>query len=266
MSTQKVGTFLIMSSIFMMLISNFAFGQDAKKLVETMVETVGGVDRLYSLKDVEYKYTYHDLAADKKDVSIERYVFDGELSWAEYLIREKSMAPQVEGDMVQAYNGDETWVTVDGKLNDAPKILKIADFTRKTNYYWFTMMFKLLDPGVNYEYNGKQTVDGTEYDLVKITFGENVGDVQDTYVLYINPKTHMVDQFLYTVMDFNISEPFLMKVDYEEVAGLKLPTKRKSVAANWDGEPKNDKWTAEISEDIKFNNGFDKSLFEKPSS
>ncbi|NIR52733.1 hypothetical protein GWN75_30140, partial [candidate division KSB1 bacterium] len=56
---------------------------------------------------------------------------------------------------------------------------------------------------------------------------------------------------------------FLMKVNYEEVAGLKLPTNRKSVAANWDGEPKNDKWTAEISEDIKFNNGFDKSLFEK---
>ena len=57
-----------------------------------------------------------------------------------------------------------------------------------------------------------------------------------------------------------------MKVEYEEIAGLKLPTKRKYAPADWDGNLKNDNWTAEISTGVKFNNGFDKSMFDKPSS
>jgi hypothetical protein len=67
-------------------------------------------------------------------------------------------------------------------------------------------------------------------------------------------------------MDFGIKEPFLMKVAYEEVAGLKLPAKRKAVKADWDGVPKDDHWITEISTNIKFNNGFYRSLFDRPSS
>jgi hypothetical protein len=102
--------------------------------------------------------------------------------------------------------------------------------------------------------------------LVGIGFDPGVGDVQDTYVLYLNPKTHLVDQFLFTVMDFGIKEPFLMKVKYEEIAGLKLPTKRKAAAADWDGILKDENWVAEISENIKFNNGFTREMFEKPDA
>ena len=117
-----------------------------------------------------------------------------------------------------------------------------------------------------YEYNGSKNVDGTEYDLVKISFGEGVGDAQDTYLLYINPETKLIDQFLFTVMDFGLETPLLMKVEYEEVNGLKLPAKRKYVQADWDGVPQNDNWVAEISTNIKFNNGFDRSIFEKPTN
>lgn len=237
-----------------------------RALVEKMVAEVGGMDKLYSLKDVEYTYTYHDLTTDKKDVSLERYVFDGELSWAKYETREKNVVPQLEGEIIQGFNGKESWMTIDGAPVDAPQLNKLCDFLRKTNYYWFTMMFKLLDPGVHHEYKGTKTVDGIQYDLVGITFGEGIGDVQDSYLLYINPKTKLVDQFLFTVMDFGIKEPFLMKVEYEEVDGLKLPTRRKAVAADWDGVPKNDNWVTEISTNIKFNNGFDRSMFDKPSS
>ncbi len=161
----------------------------------------------------------------------------------------------------------QPYVEIARKLvEDDPQMAKFCDFLRKTNYYWFTMMFKLLDPGLNYEYNGTQNVNGADYDLVKIAFGEGIGDAQDTYVLYINPETKLVEQFLFTVMDFGIVEPFLMKVEYEEIQGLKLPAKRKYVKANWEGEPQNDEWTAEISTNIKFNNGFDRSMFEKPTT
>jgi hypothetical protein len=238
-----------------------------KALVQQMVAAVGGIDRLYALKDVEYTYIYHDLTNDKKDVSLERYVFDGELSWAHYETREKNVVPQMEGEVNQGFNGSESWMTIDGKLvEDNPQLAKLCDFLRKTNYYWFTMMFKLTDPGVQYKYNGAKTVDGVDYDLIEISFGEGVGDAQDTYLLYINPETKLVDQFLFTVMDFGVAEPFLMKVEYEEIQGVKLPAKRKYVRANWEGEPQNDEWTAAIWTNIKFNNGFDRSMFEKPTT
>ena len=236
-------------------------------LIERMVAEVGGIDRLLALKDVEFTYTCQDLTTNKKDVSVERYVFDGELSWARFETREKAFS-QIPGEMIQGYNGSKCWMTIDGKLvEDNPQLAKFCDFTRKTNYYWFTMMFKLLDPGVQYVYNGTKEVEGVNYDLVKITFGEGVGDAQDTYILYINPNTKLVDQFLFTVMDFGIAEATLMKVEYEEIEGLKLPTKRKWVEANWDGEPQDEEWrTSETSENIKFNNGFDKGMFEKPTT
>lgn len=267
MKSMKWFPAVMLSGVFVVLGLACASRQDnPRALVERMVAEVGGIDKLYSLRDVEYTYTYHDLTGDNKDISLERYVFDGERSWAKYEVREKNVVPQMEGEVMQGYNGKESWMTINGALVDDPQLMNLCDFLRKTNYYWFTMMFKLLDPGVRYEYSGTKAVDGIEYDLIRITFGEEVGDVQDTYLLYINPRTKLVDQFLFTVMDFGINEPFLMKVEYEEVAGLKLPAKRKAVAADWDGVPKNDNWVAEISANIKFNNGFDRSLFDKPSS
>ncbi len=126
--------------------------ENPKGLVEQMVAAIGGIDKLHSLKNVEYTYTYQDLTTGQKDVSIERYIFDGELSWAKYETREKNVMPQMEGEVNQGFNGSKSWMTIDGKLvDDNPKLAKLCDFLRKTNYYWFNMMFKLSDPGVQYK-------------------------------------------------------------------------------------------------------------------
>ena len=247
-------------------ISTAEENKDPKMLIEQMVGQVGSSDKLKSLNDVQYTYTTRDSATGNSDISTERYIFDGELSWAEYKTHDFHVFPDQTGPVVQGYNGKESWVTINGKLVEDPQAIKLAYFLRKTNFYWFAMMPKLLDPGINYSYEGKRKVDETEYDLVKITFEKGVGDVSDTYLVYINPETHLVDQFLFTVMDFNITEPFLMKVEYEEVDGLKLPVKRKATKSNWNGDIMEDVWLEEIMTDIKFNNGFQKSAFNKPST
>jgi hypothetical protein len=101
---------------------------------------------------------------------------------------------------------------------------------------------------------------------VKVGFEPGVGDVSDTYLLYVNPETWRIDQFLFTVLDFGKEEPFLMKVEYERVDGILLPTNRRYTQSDWSGTiPRKAKWTDEISVGIRFDNGFDDSLFEPPS-
>ena len=236
--------------------------KDARRLVEGVVEAVGGLDGLHALRDVEYTYTYRR-ADGSESVSLERYVFDGELSWGRYQERSGGM-PDGVSRVTEGYDGTGTWVTHDGEPVRDPEVVQRADFRRKTNYYWFAMMFKVADPGTRHEYEGVRTVDGVDYDLVRMTFGEDVGDVQDTYLLYINPETYLVDQFLYTVMDYDVTRPSLKKVTYREVEGLMLPARRRAIRSNWQGEEVGDGWSVQIMEDIHFDNGFRREMFERP--
>lgn len=138
-------------------------------------------------------------------------------------------------------------------------MLKRVAFNRKTNFYWFTMIQKLLDPGLNYKYVKDTVIEENAYDVVDISFSSD--KPTDIYQLFINQKTNLVDQFLFTVMDFNVSEPNLMVMEYEEVQGLLIPTKRKYTKSNWNAEPLTENWINVNWTDIKFNNGLDKALF-----
>jgi len=237
--------------------------KDPKALVARVVEEAGGVHALHERKDVEYVYLYRRGETGAIDLSVERYVFDGEKSWARYEVHETS--PDIDGPIVQGYDGKVTWQKVAGKVQTGDSVRR-ADFLRKTNFYWFAMTFKLLDPGMSYTYEGQHEVGDTTYELVKLAFDEGVGDVSDTYVLYINPDTWRVDRFLFTVLDFGKTDPFLMEVEYEEVDGVLLPVKRRYTPSDWSGKVKRGaKWTDEISAGIRFDNGFEHSMFEPPA-
>ena len=203
-----------------------------KALITQMQNKTGTWSDLSKKKDVRYRYIYRN-PEGKEDISEERYIFDSEASWAKYKKHEVFVMPNADGDVVQHYDGTKTIVSVGGKTVDDPKAVKSGDFLRKTNFYWFSMMQKLLDPGTLHKHEGTREVDGVPYDIVRVTFGESVGDAQDTYLLYVNPETKLVDQFLFTVMDFGMTKPMLMRVDYETFEGLMLPTKRKYAPSNW---------------------------------
>lgn len=241
----------------------FAQSKDPRVIVESVVKAMGGLERFHAQKSVEYTFVYGD-PEGKMDQSTERYVFDGELSWAEYTKRDLTL-PEKKGVFVQGYDGTKTWATLDGEPTFDEELVGHADFLRKTNYYWFAMMFKLLDSGIQYEYAGSKTVEGTAYDLVRIQFEDGVGDASDTYVLYVNRRTRLVDRFLFTVMDFGMSDPLLMVVEYEEVNGIKLPARRKYSPSDWDGASPGP-WTHEIMKDIKLNVPIERALFKAPGS
>ena len=235
------------------------FQNKGHELVYKMTQETGSYQDLLNLKDIVFNYTYRT-PDQKEDVSIESYIFNGELSHGTYLKHERTL-PNLKGKMQQGYNGKDFWVKIDGQEITDSSAIESVTFTRKTNFYWFAMMQKLLDPGINYEYLRQDNVEGKLYDIVKITFNAADDVASDTYQLYINPETHLVDQFLFTVVSKNVTDPILMRVKYENVEGILLTTYRKYTKSNWEANVLKDAWVEEITKDIKFNQNLDKALF-----
>jgi hypothetical protein len=218
----------------------------AKALVDQMVETIGGQQGMHGLKDVAFTY------GNYRGVSEERYIFDGEISWGKSKTKEGKT-------QVQFYDGSDARVWIDGVETTDKKALESAFFSRKTNYFWLAMMQKMQDPGLVYEYGGKRSFEGIEYDLVDVTFEDGVGVAKDRYLLYINPYTHLVDQFLFNVTAVGRQDPIMMKYTYDTFAGgVKFPVVGQSrAAANWEGDlDPQAKWSSRYRADFTFNNGF----------
>lgn len=237
------------------------FENKGHELVYNMVQKVGDLSKLYDKKDVVYTYTYQT-PDGKTDVTTEKYIFDGELSYGVYKKHERTL-PDLSGVIEQGYDGKEYWLKNDGKSIEDEKLLKMVAFNRPTNFYWFAMMQKLMDDGVNYEYLNEKNIGDATYNVVKVTFDSLDNSPKDIYQLYINKSTGLVDQFLFTVMDFDKADPLLMQLEYETIDGLMIPTKRKYKASNWDAEVTNEPWINVNWTDIKFNNGLKAADFKK---
>jgi len=232
------------------------------KLVSKMVDKVGRMDKLLAKKDVAYTYTY-TVPGGKADISHEKYIFDGELSYGMYVQHQRTL-PDLKGIVEQGYDGNEYWLKANGVEVKDEKALKKVAFSRPTNYYWFTMMQKLLDPGLKYTHVGETKLKNMDYDIVKVEFESKGDKPTDIYQLYINKETNLVDQFLFTVADFGVmDEPKLMVVEYEKVENLYIPTKRKYKSSTWNADVSKDPWITVEWSDIKFDNNLKKETFKK---
>lgn len=241
--------------------NNIQFKNKAHQLVYQTVEKTGNYSKLSSKKDVVYTYTYKT-PDGKTDTSTEKYIFNNELSYGLYTKHERTLT-HLSGNIEQGYDGKEFWLKNNGKIILDSVALKRVAFNRPTNFYWFTMIQKLLDPGVNYEYLKEENIGNNEYDIVKITFNSKDNKPKDVYQLYINKNTKLIDQFLFTVVDFGKTDPFLMKLQYENIEGLLIPTKRKYKNSNWNAEVTNKPWIFVNWTNIKFNNGIKIAEFKK---
>lgn len=249
--------------------TNMMFGQQhenknstrAKALIEKVVLKTGNYDLLKQLKDVEFEYTFYSPLADKKDISIERYIFDGEVSYGSYHKHQVYVYPNALQNVTQYYDGESiTKVTLGNEIIKDESIVQKATFLRKANFYWFTMMPKLLDKGVIYTSLPKRTYNNIAYDIVKIAFEKEIGAVQDEFMLYINPKTLLIDRFIFTVKGSGLGL-LIMEADYETVNGYTFMAKRKVLSgANWDGSYSGSILFEQYSTNVKFTNGFTKEF------
>ena len=237
--------------------------QGHRRVLDMMKKT-GDYNQLLAKKDVVYEYTYRT-PDGKEDISTEKYTFANEKSLGEYGKHERTLA-EMEGKLVQGFDGEDFWVTLDGKRTVDSTAVEGAQFTRKTNFFWFAMMQKMGDPGLIYEPKGEKTVDGKNYNVVRVSYESPDDTPKDIYELYINTDTQLVDHFLFTVVDKGVTDqPLLMKVTYETFDGLMIPTYRKYTKSTWEGTvAENAKWTEEICKNVKFNQEVVASEFTAP--
>lgn len=228
----------------------------ALDLITAMEKVNGGWAALAALKDVQYDYEYDDKAKGK-DMSTERYIFDGEISWAEYSEHEVNVMPGVKGHVKQCLMNDKPEITLNDEQVTDPKALGGTTFLRKANYFWFTMMYKLKDAEVIQEYSGTEEVNGITYDKVTITYGNTGKPANDQYVLYFNPKTHLVDLFYFSLPAMGVNDPVLrQELTYEKISGVYVATVRKGIYPDANGNYA--LGGVYTYRNVKFNNGFTK--------
>ena len=210
----------------------------AKALITKLEKVNGGWKHLASKKNVEFTYTYKDMAKGI-DISKERYIFNGEVSWGDYSKHEVNVFPKSDLHAMQLYAQGNTHTTLGGKSVDDKEALFMATFLRKANFFWFCMMYKLSDPGVVAKYLGKEKIKDINYDKVSITYesAQTGKETNDEFILYFNPKTHLVDQFYFSLPLIGVQKPILrMELQYEVIEGVHIATTRKGVFPNEKGE------------------------------
>ncbi|MFT6415395.1 MAG: hypothetical protein ACJARZ_000731 [Dokdonia sp.] len=237
---------------------------DAKsaKLLNALVAVNGGYEQLAVKKDVQFHYVYDNFEKGK-DISTERHIFDGEHSWASYEQHDLNVMPGQEGIALQSLVDGTPAITLDGKTITDAKAIGGTVFLRKVNFYWFTMMYKLKDPGTNYIYLGTEKIGDIKYDKVRLTYNADVTkkEKNDEYILFFNSETHLIDQFYFSLPDWGINEPILkMTLTYEKVDGVLISTVRKGFMPNDKGGY--DPMGVYTFSQIKFDNGFRKDDFK----
>lgn len=160
---------------------------------------------------------------------------------------------RIEGtDYVLGFDGTEYWekLPVDMKSRN-PK------FQVGLQFYFFALPFVLADPGVNLESLGKRSIKGQEYEVVKATFGSDVGVApEDQYLLYLDPESHQLVYLLYSVTYFDQSRAERYNaahyVDWQSVGSLRVSAEIHSYVWDNDAQKLGELRGVKTFRDVKF--------------
>lgn len=231
---------------------------DAQSILASVEYAQGGWGDLWNKKDVQYTYDYR-YPDGKADVSTERYVFKTEASFGSYTQHDINAMPEAKGEVMQYFDGTDAMVMVGDKKMEDPAAIGGSDFLRRANYFWFVMPYKLNDKGTILKPIGKEDYNGTSYDKVAVTYDAAITgkEQNDSYILYVNPTTKMIDRFFFSLPAMGVNVPAIAaNYEYEDIDGQKVATKRTYFMPNEKGEYGETPSIVQTLTDIKFNNDF----------
>lgn len=220
------------------------------------IEAHGGLESWYANSPLYFHFNYQPL-----DDGSPRNT----LAYNDY--RNSRAVHLLASDTTQRYgfDGAQAWSLTGERVEGmSPR------FWSLTPYYFVGLPFVLADEGINFEALPPQELDGTTYDLVKVTYTAGTGDAdQDYYVLYLNPETGQLDALRYIVSypgyfpDGGQTPEKLMKITGKtKVDGITLPTGYDTHYWN-DGSP-GEKVTDIRVTDYAFHPELDDAFFRMP--
>lgn len=177
-------------------------------------------------------------SADALDRGIEAH--GGISTWNQYrslsfdLVRGEAMEHHVvdlrsrqvrveAGEYTIGYDGNNVWITPGmDSYNGSPR------FYSSLFFYFFSTPFVLADPGTHREVMGNREVNGNNYDVVRISFDDGIGDSpKDYYLPHFNQDTGRMDLLLYTAtfrsQEVSTRYNAQMYEEWQEVDGLLVP-------------------------------------------
>jgi hypothetical protein len=162
----------------------------AGALVWQSIEAHGGLDTWLRKSTLSFEFDYQPQAQPERRM----HTFNQVDHWS-------ARAKQTEldggaGDQATlAWDGEQAWIHP-----NAAAFPSTARFWALTPYYFVGMPFVAADPGTHYERLADAELDGVLHHIVKLTYGEGVGDAPDDYyVLYLHPETHHLSALRYVV-------------------------------------------------------------------
>ena len=212
-----------------LILFSFAAGPEDRPLIEQTVAAHGGLERFRAVRDWR-------IVADRK---LEGDEIVNEV-YEEYLLREGAaektlLVKKRDGSvLVFGHDGNSGFALTDGRLRDDEGAAGEGYYRAHGEFYLRALPFKWMDPGVRVEYAGRETTEGRELDLLRITAEENVGKAwKDVWVAAIDRETRLLWEARLTHHRENetwmnppatgITEIRYRYTDYREVSGLKIP-------------------------------------------
>lgn len=170
-----------------------AYATDPRQVGEQMMDAMGGVARWNKTHFVRYDFV---VSAGGKQVVDRAHLWDK--MTGRYRIESKTK----QGQSVVLFNvGTRQGVAyLDGKKLEGAagtKAVEDAYGAFINDMYWLAMPWKWMDAGVSLRSLGQESLKGTAYDVVELTFGKVGLTPGDRYKAFVSPKSHLMEHWEY---------------------------------------------------------------------
>jgi hypothetical protein len=211
------------------IVALFGAGAGDGPLLEEAVAAHGGIERFRAIRD------WH-IVADRRleGTEVVNEVYE------EYLLRDGAsektlLLKKREGSLlVFGHDGRTGFALTEGLVRDDKGAPGEGYYRAHGEYYLRALPFKWMDPGVHVEYAGRETTEGRELELLRITAEENVGKAwEDVWVAAFDRETHLLwearlthhreNETWMSPPETGTTEITYRYTDYRDVSGLRIP-------------------------------------------
>jgi len=196
--------------LFVAILSVNTYAQDVNKIYNDYVDALGGKSKLAKVKSIQKKIVM-SMPAQGMEVPMDTYQsIDGVIYTKMNMMGQEIIAVAFDGK--KGFKMNQQMAYEDITPEQAEKLTNEAKDI-------FGSVLRYKERGDQLTYIGKETLDGIEYDALKLNLKEPIeGSITEMKVLF-NPKTHLFDHI---IIDMGGTKLDTKVVSYVEVDGIKF--------------------------------------------